>query len=174
MGKAVDFQNVSVEGLESSPVSTALAGLRANEARYYNTKYKHEFTVSPASEDQKTVDYVNNILLRERNLKMLSKPLETSSFTVENMRMTYVFYESGPCDQRDVLDRRCKEAGGRVQAIRGDGSARRVGSQVQVRQAEIKTGRDHSRFILCDQRRVLINGQTLWMDHLVRAPRDNG
>jgi len=95
MGKAVDFQNVSVEGLESSPVSTALAGLRANEARYYNTKYKHEFTVSPASEDQKTVDYVNNILLKERNLKMLSKPLETSSFTVENMRMAYVFYESG-------------------------------------------------------------------------------
>jgi hypothetical protein len=95
MGKAVDFQNVSVEGLESSPVSTALAGLRANEARYYNTKYKHEFTVNPASEDQKTVDYVNNILLKERNLKMLSKPLETSSFTVENIRMAYVFYESG-------------------------------------------------------------------------------
>lgn len=95
MGKVVDFENVSVEGLESSPVSIALAGLRANEARYFKNKYKHEFTVTPASDDQKTVDYVNNILLKERNLKILSKPLETSSFTVENIRWAYVFYESG-------------------------------------------------------------------------------
>src|SRR4051812_36219073 len=29
----VDFENVSTEGLESSPVADALAGLRANEAR---------------------------------------------------------------------------------------------------------------------------------------------
>lgn len=95
MGKVVDFENVSIEGLESSPVSIALAGLRANEARYFKNKYKHEFTVTPASDDQKTVDYVNNILLKERNLKILSKPLETSSFTVENIRWAYVFYESG-------------------------------------------------------------------------------
>ena len=31
---AVDFENVSTVGLESSPVAAALAGLRANEARY--------------------------------------------------------------------------------------------------------------------------------------------
>jgi hypothetical protein len=30
----VDFDNVSTTGLESSPVAPALAGLRANEARY--------------------------------------------------------------------------------------------------------------------------------------------
>lgn len=95
MGKVVDFENVSLEGLESSPVSKALAGLRANEARYYKNKYGHEFTVTPAGEDQKTVEYVNNILLKERNIKILSKPLETSSFTVANIRMAYVFYQSG-------------------------------------------------------------------------------
>lgn len=95
MGKKVDFENVSLEGLESSPVSKSLAGLRANEARYYKNKYNHDFTVTPANEDQKTIDYVNNILLKERDIKISSKPLETSSFTVDNLRMAYVFYESG-------------------------------------------------------------------------------
>lgn len=95
MQKIVDFQNVSEEGLESSPVSKSLAGLRANEARYYKNKYNHEFTVTPASEDPKTVDYVNNILQKERKLVIASKPLETSAFTVENIRMAYIFYESG-------------------------------------------------------------------------------
>ncbi|MHC1740118.1 MAG: phage tail protein [Anaerolineaceae bacterium] len=95
MEKVVDFEAVSVEGLESSPVSTALAGLRANEARYYKNKYNHDFTVTPAREDQKTIDYVHNILLKERDIKIASKPLETSAFTVENIRMAYVFYESG-------------------------------------------------------------------------------
>ncbi len=37
-------------GLESSPVAAALAGLRANEARYFKNKYDHVFTVEPASE----------------------------------------------------------------------------------------------------------------------------
>ena len=41
MSYAVDFVNVSTVGLESSPVAAALAGLRANEARYYKTKYDH-------------------------------------------------------------------------------------------------------------------------------------
>jgi hypothetical protein len=95
MEKIVDFENVSLEGLESSPVSAALAGLRANEARYYKNKYNHAFKVTPAAEDPKTVEYVANILLKERNLKIASKPLETSSFTVEGIRMAYIFYESG-------------------------------------------------------------------------------
>jgi hypothetical protein len=95
MAKNVDFTNVSLEGLESSPVAAALAGLRANEARYYKNKYDHDFMVTPAEEDPGTVEYVNNVLLKERNLKIASKPLETSAFTVEDLRMAYVFYESG-------------------------------------------------------------------------------
>lgn len=34
-GQAVSYTEVSTEGLESSPVAEALAGLRANEARYF-------------------------------------------------------------------------------------------------------------------------------------------
>ena len=41
MPEVVDFENVSAAGLESSPVADALAGLRANEARYFMNKYKH-------------------------------------------------------------------------------------------------------------------------------------
>ena len=95
MPKVVDFTNVSVGGLESSPVAEALAGLRANEARYYMNKYKHEFTVEPASESQDTLDYVNHILKEERDIKFAAKPLETSRFEVDGIRMAYVFYEDG-------------------------------------------------------------------------------
>jgi hypothetical protein len=90
----VDFKNVSTVGLESSPVAESLAGLRANEARYFMNKYKHEFTVVPASESRETLDYVNRIL-KERDIEFVAKPLETSQFQVENIKWTYVFYEDG-------------------------------------------------------------------------------
>lgn len=95
MAYIVDFKNVSTIGLESSPVAEALAGLRANEARYFMNKYKHELTVLPASESQDTLDYVNRVLKEERELEFAAKPLETASFQVENIKWTYVFYEDG-------------------------------------------------------------------------------
>jgi hypothetical protein len=95
MSKIVDFENVSTVGLESSPVAAALAGLRANEARYFMNKYKHEFAVTAASESQETLDYVKRILKEERDIEFASKPLETSRFQVESLRIAYVFYESG-------------------------------------------------------------------------------
>ena len=95
MPYTVDFKNVSTAGLESSPVAEALAGLRANEARYYKNKYDHDFTVVPAEDDPETLQYINTILSTERNLVIASKPLEVSSFEVDGLRMAYVFYESG-------------------------------------------------------------------------------
>jgi hypothetical protein len=95
LSKIVDFINVSTAGLESSPVADALAGLRANEARYFMNKYKHEFKVVPASEGRDTLDYVNQILKKERDLTFSAKPLETSRFQVENIKFAYVFYEDG-------------------------------------------------------------------------------
>lgn len=91
----VDFNNVSTVGLETSPVAAALAGLRANEARYFMNKYKHQFTVVPASESRETLDYVNRILKEERGIEFSAKPLETSSMLVENIKWTHVFYEDG-------------------------------------------------------------------------------
>ena len=95
MPYTVDFKNISTTGLESSPVAEALAGLRANEARYYKNKYDHDFTVTPAEDDPETLQYITNILSTERNLVIASKPLEVSSFEVDGLRMAYVFYESG-------------------------------------------------------------------------------
>jgi len=95
VSKVVDFENVSAAGLASSPVADALAGLRANEARYFMNKYKHAFTVVPASESQDTLDYVNRILKEERNIEFAANPLETSRFQVEGIRVAYVFYEDG-------------------------------------------------------------------------------
>jgi hypothetical protein len=95
MPYVVDFVNVSTVGLESSPVADALAGLRANEARYYKNKYDHVFTVSPASEQPETLDYVNRVLADERKLVISARPLEVTSFEVDGIRMAYVFYESG-------------------------------------------------------------------------------
>jgi len=95
MSYVVDFNHVSPVGLESSPVAETLAGLRANEARYFMTKYKHEFTVVPASASPETLDYVNRILKEERNIELAAKPLETSRFQVENIKFAYVFYEDG-------------------------------------------------------------------------------
>jgi hypothetical protein len=95
MSNIIDFENVSVAGLESSPVSKSLAGLRANESRYFKNKYNHNFTVSPAANSKDIVNYVNNILLIERDIQISSKPLETSQFVVDGIKWTYVLYESG-------------------------------------------------------------------------------
>ena len=91
----VDFANVSTEGLESSPVAKELAGLRANEARYFMNKYGHAFTVSPAQETPETMEYVNRLLESERGIVFSARPLETSRFEVGGIAVTYVFYEDG-------------------------------------------------------------------------------
>jgi hypothetical protein len=91
----VDFKDVSTVGLESSPVAAALAGLRANESRYFKNKYDHDFTVEPASDARTTIDWVHRILKDERDIVISSPPLEATGFQVENIRIAYVFYESG-------------------------------------------------------------------------------
>ena len=95
MSYAVDFVNVSTVGLESSPVAASLAGLRANEARYFKNKYDHVFTVEPAAKAKKAIDWVHRILKEERDITIASRPLEATSFQVEDIRWAYVFYESG-------------------------------------------------------------------------------
>jgi hypothetical protein len=95
MPYAVDFNDVSTVGLESSPVAAALAGLRAHEARYFKNKYDHVFTVEPASNAETTIDWVHRILDEERDIVISSRPLEATAFQVENIRIAYVFYESG-------------------------------------------------------------------------------
>lgn len=98
MASPVDFVNVSTAGLESSPWAEALAGLRANEARYFKNKYDLVFETTPASEAPELVDYVATVL-REREIVVSSTPLEVTEMMIDTAdgltRWTYVFYESG-------------------------------------------------------------------------------
>ncbi|MGP5005635.1 MULTISPECIES: phage tail protein [Brachybacterium] len=93
--RAVSFTDVSSEGLESSPVTDALAGLRANEARYFSTKYGHVFTVAPAAEEAATLTWVEEILRTERDMVITSPALEVSINEVDGIVWVHVFYESG-------------------------------------------------------------------------------
>ena len=95
MPQVVDFQAVSTAGLESSPVADALAGLRANEARYFKNKYDHVFTVDAADESTETIDWVHRILKDERDIVIGARPLEATAFVTGGIRFAYVFYESG-------------------------------------------------------------------------------
>ena len=94
MPYTVDFNSVSTVGLESSPFADALAGLRANESRYFKNKYDHDFTVAPASTAKRTIAWVNEIL-QERDLVIQSPPLEATEFEAGGIRFAYVFYENG-------------------------------------------------------------------------------
>ena len=216
MPYAVDFTTVSTVGLESSPVAAALAGLRANEARYFKNKYDHVFTVEPAGDATTAIDWVHRILGEERDIVISSRPLEATAFQVENIRIAYVFYQSGlsvnvmytvdaPGSGRSgsscpkgwksprssprgsssrgrsrswpepfaaptsrlrtrhlayvfyesglsvnvmyTIDAPGKQ-GGRVQALRRDGSTRGARLAVQVRAPEVEAGRNHSRLLL--------------------------
>ena len=91
----IDFNDVSTVGLESSPLAEAFAGLRANEARYFMNKYRHEFMIVLANESQETLDYINRILKEERDIEFENRPLETLRFQEENIKYAYVFYEDG-------------------------------------------------------------------------------
>lgn len=95
MSYTVDFKIVSQIGFETSPVATALAGLRANEARYFYNKYKAEFVTAPVSESLDTINWVNQILKEERNIVINSKPLETATLLVDGIKWVFVFYENG-------------------------------------------------------------------------------
>ena len=87
----IDFKNVDIEGLESSPFTEELAGLRANEARYYWNHFKTKF---PASERPDIIQMIDWIVT-ERDLKFNYQPLEVADFTTERVRHLYVFYQNG-------------------------------------------------------------------------------
>jgi hypothetical protein len=80
MPYTVDFDSVSTVGLESSPFADALAGLRANEARYFKNKYDHDFKVEPASDAEATIEWVHRILREERDIVIASRPLRRRRF----------------------------------------------------------------------------------------------
>ena len=95
MAYAVDFVNVSTVGLESSPVADALAGLRANEARYFKNKYDFDYVTTPAAEQPELLAWIETILREERGIEIASAALEIADVEVDGIRWPEVYYQSG-------------------------------------------------------------------------------
>jgi len=51
--------------------------------------------VEPASNAETTIGWVHRILKEERDIVICSRPLEATAFRIENIRIAYVFYQSG-------------------------------------------------------------------------------
>ena len=94
MAYTVDFKTVSTNGLESSPVAPALAGLRANEARYIWNKYKVPYVTYPVSEKPDSLAWVQ-AMLAERKLHITAKPLEICDLALPDLRWVEVYYQDG-------------------------------------------------------------------------------
>ncbi|CYV14474.1 Uncharacterised protein [Streptococcus suis] len=62
MSYTVNFKEVETIGLETSPVAEVLAGLRANEARYFWNKYKQEFVVYTPEEKPEILPFIKKVL----------------------------------------------------------------------------------------------------------------
>ena len=73
----------------------ALAGLRANEARYFSTQYGRTFTVAPAAEEAESLARVEEILRTERDMVIASPALEVSINEVDGILWIHVLHESG-------------------------------------------------------------------------------
>ena len=95
MAYRVNFKEVETLGLESSPVAAALAGLRANEARYFWNKYKFDYVTFPAAEKAAEVAWLEKLLLAERELSFQAKVLEVAIYEDEELYWPEFYFEDG-------------------------------------------------------------------------------
>lgn len=86
---------VKSTGLESSPVAESLAGLRANEARYFWNKYKFEYITFPAGEKEKEVAWLKKLLKEEHDLEFTSPILEVTVYEDEDIYWPEFYFEDG-------------------------------------------------------------------------------
>ncbi|MDR0300313.1 MAG: phage tail protein [Streptococcaceae bacterium] len=96
MSYLVNFKEVEILGLETSPVAESLAGLRANEARYFWNKYKLEYKTFTVKEKPEILEFVEKCLA-ERLPKLAAKPLEVFVYESDELFWPEVYYEDGLC-----------------------------------------------------------------------------
>ncbi|MDR0199217.1 MAG: phage tail protein [Streptococcaceae bacterium] len=95
MAYTVNFKDVETTGFESSPVAESLAGLRANEARYFATHYKWDYVTVPAEEANKEIAWLEKLLKEERDLSFASKILEVAVYEDDQIYWPEFYYENG-------------------------------------------------------------------------------
>ncbi|MGU7991036.1 phage tail protein [Streptococcus suis] len=94
MSYTVNFKEVETTGLETSPVAEVLAGLRANEARYFWNKYKQEFVVYTPEEKPEILPFIEKVLA-ERDMNFPYTPLNVAQLEVDGILWSFVFYDNG-------------------------------------------------------------------------------
>lgn len=91
MSYTVNFKEVETTGLETSPVAEVLAGLRANEARYFWNKYKQEYVVYTPEEKPEILPFIEKVLA-ERDMVFPYIPLNVAQLEVDGILWSFVFY----------------------------------------------------------------------------------
>lgn len=90
MAYTVNFKEVETTGLEASPVADVLAGLRANEARYFWNKYKQEYVVYTLDEKPEILPFIEKVLA-ERDMVFPYTPLNVAQLEVDGILWSFVF-----------------------------------------------------------------------------------
>lgn len=94
MSYIVNFKEIETNLLEESTVKDVLAGLRANEARYFWTKYKLNYEVFTPEEKPEILPFIEKVL-SERDMVFPYKALCLSQFEVEGILWSHVYYDNG-------------------------------------------------------------------------------
>lgn len=94
MSYIVNFKEIETTLLEESPVKDVLAGLRANEARYFFNKYKINYEVFTPEEKPEILPFIEKVL-EEREMAFPYKPLCVSQMEVDGILWSHVYYDNG-------------------------------------------------------------------------------
>lgn len=94
MSYTVNFKDIETHLLENSPVKEVLAGLRANEARYFWNKYKLTYEVFTPEEKPDILPFIEEIL-KERDMVFPYQALCLSQFEVDGILWSHVYYDNG-------------------------------------------------------------------------------
>ncbi len=81
---SINFKEVETTGIETSPVAEVLAGLRANESRYFWNKYKQEFVVYTPEEKPEILPFIEKVLA-ERDMVFPYSPLNVAQLEVDGI-----------------------------------------------------------------------------------------
>lgn len=92
---SVSYKEISKTGLESSPVAPALAGLRANEARYFANKYKSDYVTTMPEESAEVVAWIEEILRSERDIEFAAQKLEVFVYEDDELYWPTIYFQDG-------------------------------------------------------------------------------
>lgn len=92
----INWLDITPEWVEGADNPKELAGLVANEVRYFFNKYKYrDFHAVPAKEDTEVFNYINKIL-EERDMVFPYEPILVSSVLInKHLSWCNVWYKNG-------------------------------------------------------------------------------